>query len=121
VTPTPALPCAPGPQVIPTLTANVGYWCTVQVQSSSRISAGWADNNDSRNQLLIIQGQPNPTGANLAIGGRSFGVLWALTNAPPAPTSCQPIGTYSVFFFNGADITTTTTGDVTLFNCGPGP
>jgi hypothetical protein len=84
----------------------------------SRISAGWADNGDTRNQLLIIQGAPNPIGANLALSGRLLGLLVAVTNAPPAPTSCQSAGSYSVYFFNGGvDIPGTTTGYVTLLNC----
>jgi hypothetical protein len=69
---------------------------------------------------VIIAGQPGPVSGNLAISGRLFGLLVAVTNAPPAPTSCQSAGIYSVYFFNGGTDMPATNGHVALLPCGGG-
>jgi hypothetical protein len=120
-TATPALPCGSSLKTFPAFTANSGYWCTVQVTSLSRISAGWQENNDSRNQILIIQGPPGSTSGNLAASGRLLGVLVAVTSSPPAAAACQNPGLYSVYFFDGGvDIPSGSTGLVTLLSCSSG-
>ena len=108
-------------KTFPAFTANSGYWCTVQVTSSSLISAAWQENDDPRNQIVIIQGPPGPTSGNLATNQRLFGVLIAVTSAPPAAAACQNAGLYSVYFFDGGvDIPAGSTGLVTLVSCNQG-
>ena len=41
----------------------------------------WQENDDPRNQIVIIQGPPGPTSGNLATNQRLFGVLIAITSA----------------------------------------
>jgi Flp pilus assembly protein TadG len=120
-TPTSALPCGTGVKTFPAFTANSGYWCTVHVTSSSLISAAWQENDDPRNQIVIIQGPPGPTSGNLATNQRLFGVLIAITSAPPAAAACQNAGLYSVYFFDGGvDIPAGSTGLVSLVSCNQG-
>jgi Flp pilus assembly protein TadG len=126
-TPQPRTPCALGPtlQTIPPLAPNSGFWCTLQLATPSYLAAGWQDNNDPGNQLPMyfdnpdpFAGQPDPVAmappsGNVALPATHVsGVLWAFT-----PT-CQPVGTYTVYFFDGgAQLTVATQAGVWLVPC----
>jgi hypothetical protein len=115
------LPCGTSLKTFPAFTANSGYWCTVTVTSSSRISAGWAENNDPGNQIFIVPGSGGATTGNLAADTRILGILVAVTSAPPAAAACQNPGLYAVYFFDGGvDIPAGSTGLVTVLTCNQG-
>jgi hypothetical protein len=90
---------------VPALVGNAGYWCTLELTVSSLISAGWQDNNDSRNQVLVYAGNPFRGQADPTIGPPPAGNLAGLTRTDDelwaATPGCQPPGTYTVLFFNG--------------------
>jgi hypothetical protein len=109
-TPTPQRggPCAVtlATQQVQSLSPNTGFWCTLQLTTPSFIVAYWQDNADPANQLLVYPNIPAQFGGvepasapvppgNIAVDTRAGGLLWA-------GTPCQPIGTYTVLFFNGS-------------------
>lgn len=126
-TPQPPPPCAtlPGRTTLPALARNMGYWCTIQLTSSTSITPGWEDNGHAGDQIFIylnspnpFAGQPDPTSmappptGNLGITPFEFaGILFTTTG-------CQPAGTYSVYFFDSGSAIATTTAFAFLFDCG---
>jgi hypothetical protein len=99
---------------VPQLGAGSGYWCTVQLTTSSWIVAAWQDNGDANKQLLIYPGNPfagptdpvatSPPGGNVSTSYPYLGQLWAAT------VGCQTAGTYTVYFWNSGPLFVASTG-----------
>jgi Flp pilus assembly protein TadG len=125
-TPTLVNPCSvsPAAQTIQSLANNSGYWCTLRIAVSSRIGANWQDLSDSNNDVRIYStspdpfaGRPDPVAGNYLPNGQLADTAQTGSSISALTAACQPVGIYSVYFFNHGVGIPTTSGSVTIYPC----
>jgi hypothetical protein len=115
---------SPATQTIPALANNTGYWCTLSISVLSRIGANWQDNGDPNNELRVYStnpnpfaGRPDPIGGNYLPNGQVGDTIQSGSSISTLTSNCQPVGTYSVYFFNHGGSFAASTGTVATFPC----
>jgi subtilisin family serine protease len=105
---------------IPALAKGYGYWVTVTSTASGEVNATWTMPARIQGTLAIYAGNPFTGGSNPAKQSPPSGALATQSGRQSAfsiATASQPPGTYTVYFWAGASVGSST-GTVTTWRLG---